>query len=112
MRWVGESGPPSPGSLRKPLVPVLGPANGPPAPDAHRIPVTFTNKDLFAQLALSFKLEECRRHTAALLRGLASILPPQYFALFTWRELEPRGPRAAAVCPSSLSRSAVESCGF
>eukprot|EP01012_Entosiphon_sulcatum_P013944 TRINITY_DN19103_c0_g1_i1.p1 TRINITY_DN19103_c0_g1~~TRINITY_DN19103_c0_g1_i1.p1 ORF type:complete len:4696 (+),score=503.71 TRINITY_DN19103_c0_g1_i1:1491-14090(+) len=53
-----------------------------------KVPVTFGNRTLFVDLAQSFKANECRPQLLALRKGLEAVIPHQYLALFTWRELE------------------------
>eukprot|EP00818_Percolomonas_sp_WS_P004767 CAMPEP_0117445930 /NCGR_PEP_ID=MMETSP0759-20121206/6062_1 /TAXON_ID=63605 /ORGANISM="Percolomonas cosmopolitus, Strain WS" /LENGTH=3647 /DNA_ID=CAMNT_0005238147 /DNA_START=274 /DNA_END=11217 /DNA_ORIENTATION=- len=57
-------------------------------PNGRDIPVTYDNRMEYVQLAEEHKLHEIDFQMKHVLRGLYSIIPPRYFPIFTWTELE------------------------
>jgi len=57
-------------------------------PQGNKVPVTFENSLKYAQLLEDYRLHEFSRQVGALCRGLASIVPFNFFSIFTAKQLE------------------------
>jgi hypothetical protein len=66
------------------------------------VPVTFSNRDSFIELALAARLHEYDEHIAAIRRGLANIVPIRALTLFTWQQLEVLVCGEASIDPAFL----------
>jgi len=60
----------------------------PLVPDGDRKKVTYTDRKRFIKLLVNFRLNEFSAHTAAMRRGLATVVPFPLLSLFTWEELQ------------------------
>lgn len=60
------------------------------------VELTWDNKDEYVRLLLEFKFNEFEKQLVAIGKGIASIVPYEFLALFSWRQLE------NVVCGSSV----------
>ena len=57
-------------------------------PGGRTIPVTFANRNEWAELVIKARLYESRRQVEAIRRGLSAVVPVKLLPLLNWRELE------------------------
>jgi len=60
----------------------------PLVPEGEKKKVTYANRRQFARAFIKFRLKEFSAQTAAMRRGIATVVPYQLLSLFTWQELE------------------------
>lgn len=57
-------------------------------PNGKNVPVTYENRMEYVEMAKQYKLHEIDFQMKHVLSGLYSIIPPRYFPVFSWTELE------------------------